>query len=402
MNENLISVVMPIYNVEKYLRKCIESILNQTYKNLQIILVDDGSTDNSGKICDEYAEIDKRINVIHKKNGGLISARKAGLKIAEGEFISNIDSDDWLELNMYEEMLENILETGAEFINTGVIYTYINGESINEVYEANFETQVIEDPKTNVEVWKGFLYHYEKSFFNSYLWSKLFRREFFWECYKNLSDEANYGEDRIVITECLLKCKKISFLKKCFYHYIYKREGSYTSKKGSKGILWAVRMYAEMFKLFDKYKVCDEIKKYLEAALVTRTLMAIDDSKIYPQNIPIWKCLDIEKFFNKKVIIYGASQVGYDYFRQLKNFSEIKIVDWVDKNFFKYNYLEFKVQSVNSIKDVDYDLILIAVTKEGMAKQISDELKKIGVDDKKIIWKSPMQISVLNLEENHV
>ena len=398
MKEKLISVVVPIYNVEKYLRKCIESIINQTYKKLEIILVDDGSKDESGKICDEYAAVDERIKVIHKENGGLISARKAGLKITTGEFISNIDGDDWLESNMYEEMMKNILETGAEIVNTGVIYTYENGEKIREVYEANYQNCVVENPKKEEKIWRGFLYHYDDFFVNSYLWSKLFRKELFEECYKNLSDEANYGEDRIVITECLLKCKKISFLKKCFYHYIYKREGSYTSKRGAKGIIWAVRMYGEMYKLFEKYEMYEEMKKYLDAAIVTRTLMAINESEIYPEKIAIWKYGVEEELTGKKIIIYGASQTGYDYYRQLSKNPKIKIVKWVDKNYKKYKYPEREPESIEEIRKAEYDLIITAVTKEGMAEQIKEELKEMGVDEKKIKWSSPKQISYENLE----
>ena len=94
MENDLVSIVVPIYNVEKYLKKCIDSIINQTYKNIEIILVDDGSTDNCGKICDEYTKTDNRIVVIHKKNGGLSDARNAGLDIAKGKYIAFVDSDD--------------------------------------------------------------------------------------------------------------------------------------------------------------------------------------------------------------------------------------------------------------------------------------------------------------------
>ena len=94
MEEELISVILPIYNVEKYLEKCLKSVINQTYKNLEIILVDDGSKDNSPQICDEYAVKDKRIVVIHKSNGGLSDARNAGIEIAKGKYITLIDSDD--------------------------------------------------------------------------------------------------------------------------------------------------------------------------------------------------------------------------------------------------------------------------------------------------------------------
>lgn len=104
--EDLISVIVPIYNVENYLGKCIDSIINQTYRNLEIILVDDGSPDNCGEICDQYASQDIRIRVIHKTNGGLSDARNAGMQIMNGEFLMFVDSDDWLQDNCVEILYE--------------------------------------------------------------------------------------------------------------------------------------------------------------------------------------------------------------------------------------------------------------------------------------------------------
>ena len=114
MNTPLISVIVPVYNVEKYLPRCIDSILNQTYKNLEIILVDDGSPDNCPAICDEYATKDSRIKVVHKKNGGLSAARNAGLKVAEGKFVGFVDSDDYIENNMYETLFFNLEKYDAD------------------------------------------------------------------------------------------------------------------------------------------------------------------------------------------------------------------------------------------------------------------------------------------------
>lgn len=99
---NKISIIIPIYNVEQYLPQCLDSIINQTYKNLEIILINDGSTDNSGKICDNYAKVDNRIHVFHKKNEGVSSARNLGLEKCTGDFIGFVDPDDFIELNMYE------------------------------------------------------------------------------------------------------------------------------------------------------------------------------------------------------------------------------------------------------------------------------------------------------------
>ena len=103
-NQPLLSVIIPVYKVEKYLRQCVDSVINQTYKNLEIILVDDGSPDNCGKICDEYAEKDKRVKVIHQLNKGLSGARNTGTEQASGEYIAFVDSDDWLDVHMYEDL----------------------------------------------------------------------------------------------------------------------------------------------------------------------------------------------------------------------------------------------------------------------------------------------------------
>ena len=106
MNQNpRISVIVPVYNVEQYLPRCVESILAQTYENLEILLVDDGTKDNSGAICDAYARQDARVKAIHKKNGGLSSARNAGIDASTGEYLSFVDSDDWIEPDMYEKMM---------------------------------------------------------------------------------------------------------------------------------------------------------------------------------------------------------------------------------------------------------------------------------------------------------
>lgn len=124
MNESTkCSCIVPIYNVEKYLPQCIESILNQTHSNFELILVDDGSPDNCGKICDEYEKKDNRIAVIHKKNGGVSAARNAGLDAATGEYICFSDSDDWLEKDYIEYLLNLSIENDAEYVLTDSMFT---------------------------------------------------------------------------------------------------------------------------------------------------------------------------------------------------------------------------------------------------------------------------------------
>lgn len=126
-----ISVIIPVYNVEKYLEQCLDSVMNQTMKELEIILVNDGSTDNSGHICDRYAKKDSRIVVIHKENQGLAAARQSGLDVARGEYIGFVDSDDWLELNMYEEMFQVAKKTDSDIVFCNV---YRNEDKKEQVY----------------------------------------------------------------------------------------------------------------------------------------------------------------------------------------------------------------------------------------------------------------------------
>ena len=118
----LISIIIPVYNTEKYLTKCIESVVNQTYKNLEIILVNDGSTDNSGKMCDEWSKKDKRIKVLHKSNGGLMNAWKYGVVRSQGDYIGFVDSDDWIDADMYETLLNIALKDNVSMVLSGFVF----------------------------------------------------------------------------------------------------------------------------------------------------------------------------------------------------------------------------------------------------------------------------------------
>lgn len=149
--EQTISVIVPVYKVEAFLRQCIDSIVNQTYRHLEILLVDDGSPDDCGKICDEYAEKDNRIRVFHTSNQGLSSARNFGLQNAAGEFVSFVDSDDWLEPDMYETLLERMEAAGADVSVCGYwfdsVHSSLEIQLENAVYTGNQPLQALIEKK---------------------------------------------------------------------------------------------------------------------------------------------------------------------------------------------------------------------------------------------------------------
>lgn len=214
--EVMISIVVPIYNVEKYLVKCIESITAQTYRNLEIILVNDGSTDSCGKICDVYAERDKRIKVIHKANGGLSDARNAGIEAAEGYYIGFVDSDDYINVNMYERLI-NIMNADNSQIavcNFSLVYE----ETEKNIYEdKNFDNNnlLIDNKDKLVE-------YCMKSNYDAFTvaWNKLYKRELF----NGIRyPKGKIHEDVFTTYKLLYKAEKISYTKNAMYYYLQRK-----------------------------------------------------------------------------------------------------------------------------------------------------------------------------------
>lgn len=213
----MVSIIVPVYNVGLYLRQCLDSILRQTYKEFEVILVDDGSTDSSGVICDEYVQIDKRFRVIHKKNGGQSSARNAALDIAQGDYICFIDSDDYISFD-YLENVALIEKKGVDVVKCGY---ELFGEA-NDVFKLNDATIFDKDDL--------FVYWMTT---DSYLWNRIYKREIF---EKHRFKEGMIMEDVFLIPDLLSDVKSICLSSKGTYFYRI-RKGSTVSKKHTPKIL---------------------------------------------------------------------------------------------------------------------------------------------------------------------
>jgi glycosyltransferase involved in cell wall biosynthesis len=214
MNDNpLISIIVPVYNAEKYLGACIESITSQTYKNLEIILIDDGSSDNSGKICDDYAEKDNRIRVIHKENGGVSKARNDGLKLVSGEYIGFVDSDDTISPKMFESLFKNLSENSADIAVCDYEMVYadrrvsVNPRGISMKFSA-------EESIKNVLLGK---------YFQGHLCNKLFKASVLKDIF--FDEDIYVYEDMLVVIKALLKSKSVFFDSTPYYDY-YMRDDS--------------------------------------------------------------------------------------------------------------------------------------------------------------------------------
>lgn len=213
MAEPLISVIVPVYKVEPYIHKCVDSIVGQTYRNLEIILVDDGSPDNCPAICDEYAAVDSRIKVIHKPNGGLSDARNAGLDVCTGDYIAFVDSDDWIEPEMYAEML-SMAETNSLEIVFCAAREIVNGEKAGTRY-VYYPNGIIMNSK---DIQKKVL----TDEIEASVWNRLYKRE----CFINVRFPVgrNY-EDIAVVFFPFEKAEKVGFLEAPFYNYRINESG---------------------------------------------------------------------------------------------------------------------------------------------------------------------------------
>lgn len=236
VDEGKISVVVPVYNVEDYLDRCVKSIISQTYENLEVILVDDGSPDGSPVMCDSWAQKDPRIKVIHKPNGGVSSARNAALDAATGDFIGFVDSDDWIENDFYELLMKSLAENGSDIAFCGYCVVERSGEK--KGYKNLLDSSICDRNR--------YLYNVVSGGDGGFIWNKLFRAKLFDGV--RFSDEIVYSEDLLFNFVISQKAGKISFVNEEKYNYFHK----YLS-----GYAWVLNDHS-----FDMVKVFEEMFKY--------------------------------------------------------------------------------------------------------------------------------------------
>lgn len=208
MNYPIISIIVPIYKVEQYLPKCIDSILNQTFSDFELLLIDDGSPDKSGNICDEYAKQDNRIRVFHKKNGGVSSARQCGIDYAVGEYTIHVDPDDWIEPNMLQELYIKAKEEDADMVICDYFVDFSNtGKSsyIKQQPASENSNDLLKELFTNL---------------HGNCWNKLIKRSTSLKYGAYFPKGINYCEDVCFNVQLFMHSIKVSYLPKAFYHYI--------------------------------------------------------------------------------------------------------------------------------------------------------------------------------------
>lgn len=256
-NSFLVSIIVPIYKAEKTLSKCVESIQTQSYKNLEIILVNDGSPDRSGEICEKYAINDKRIKVIHQENKGVGHARQAGIELAQGEYITFLDSDDWIETDNIELLVETAKKEDADIVFCDFVTEDPDGTHyIKQIFNHLDCREMIENTLLFYRVWPN-------------LGAKLIRRKLIVDNNINFSPYLKYGEDTLFICRLYRLNCKLAYLPKSFYHYEVTNTNSVThsvSKKSLQNRIQAIQFIQSEFNDIDEKFFYDLKSEFLYTA----------------------------------------------------------------------------------------------------------------------------------------
>ena len=385
MPNRIVSIVVPVFNAQKYIKECIESIINQTYKDIQVIIVDDGSTDNSLKICEELKKKDNRIHIIEQHNSGTASARKNGISHATGDYITFVDSDDYIDSDYIQTLVSYVQE--RQLVTSGLLYSKSvildgikEGEYIVNEHSPIIKNMISLDDNTT----RGIL---------SNMCGKLFDTHIAKEVICDIDTDIYYGEDGEFVYKYILRCDMIYVTDYCGYNYRVNSQ-SVVHSNHEDFLINVNKLYISLKESFNKSIYADKLIPQLERWIAMHIRIAGDIIGFENRNLFIKYIIPCKRLIaGKNIVVYGAGKVGTDYVRQIKKEDLCEKLIWVDKDYISKNEcINIKIESPEILKKEKFDFVLIAIYNEKIATEIKKNLlnNKIQVD--KIIYQKPINI----------
>lgn len=253
-----ITIIVAVYNIEKFITPCLESIREQTYRNIEVICIDDGSTDNSGIICDQFGNQDSRFKVIHKQNQGAAAARNVGLRLATGDYIGIIDGDDWIEPIMYERLMDKMISDDLDMASCSYYYEFPD----KQVMFTN-KKKVPNKPISGREILYYVFNRDQYKALGGYHCTRLIKSDILKQNNIMYDTQFKSGQDVIFLTRCHLSAKKVGFIEEAFYHYRQREESLCHNAEIRIAGLWAVRGYEEIINILNQNQVSNKIINYV-------------------------------------------------------------------------------------------------------------------------------------------
>ena len=373
MELDLISVIVPIYRIENYLGLCIESLINQTYRRLEIILVDDGSPDRCPEICDLYAKKDNRIRVIHKKNGGLVSARKAGIMAAKGKYVGYVDGDDWIGEGFYESLYNSIMTAGADIACAGFQRDLFSStvSFTNNLHSGLYKGECLENLRKQMLSYGDFF----RFGVSTYVWNKLFKRDLLFETQLAVDESISIGEDAAVTYPAIIKAQKVVLTDNTAYHY-RQREDSMLKLTSS--------FSQDAKKLLSLYSFLSKYAKEIDPKYAFQK--QVDD---YVLGICIMRSGDVSFFgrliYGKRILVYSAGTFGQQLMNRLTESNLCEVIGWVDNDYWEYRRCCMDVDPMERLSKDDYDYILVATIDSLLVEQVKKRIVDYAISVSKIL-----------------
>ncbi len=383
-NEDIkLSIIVAVYNVEKYLKQCLDSLVGQTYKNLEIILVDDGSTDYSGKICDEYAKMDQRIIVKHKANGGLVSSRKKGVMLATGEYVTFVDSDDWIEIDTYKELAKSLKEYYPDVLTFNFIKEH-----------PDFSVERKETLSEGLYNREQFLHEAGKCIDNApffcsaihiTVWSKIFRTELLRKFQMNINDDLQLGEDMAVVLPVIFNMNNIYISQQTFYHYRVRKSSINWVRRGyeyQRYLKLLSSLYEAWNGLWEEWQRNDRYLIYM----IYYYLILCAPEQFMVKNSKLILFPKIKKADN--IIIYGKGVFANRLKNCIENIKFCNIIGFFDK---------MDAFQIKHIPEEAYEYIIVAITDHSVIESTLILLEGMEINKSKILYVQKEDLVIENL-----
>ena len=370
----MLSVIVPVYNCEKYIERCINSLINQSIDNFEIIVIDDGSNDNSYALKKKIAANDSRIKIFQKKNEGLLAARLDGVRSSSGDTIGFVDGDDYIGPDMFYELNKIMEDSSIDLVSSGIIREYDNGTKTDSI--DRFPPGIYDD--LGRDIYPTMLWNFTTEYHGLYcnLVNKLFRRDKLLDILENIPKNITYGEDAAVFYSYMMKCKKIFITDRLYYHYCIRNNSMCASKDENLSINDYL-LYQWLAKAFEgseqKNVLFQQLKQYILMIERHRITMLYD---IHPSLLNCWEFDLSDKVLDEPFIIYGAGGCGQAFYAFVRKKGKQKnIVAWIDKNYkHELNRCNYPLVSIEEGLNENYEKVIVAIKNNEMQENVKEEL----------------------------
>nr|WP_297915770.1 glycosyltransferase family 2 protein [uncultured Allomuricauda sp.] len=390
-----ISVIVPIYKIEAYLPKCVESLLQQTFSKFELILVNDGSPDRCSQICDDFAEMDSRIKVVHKENGGLLSARKAGLKAASGKYISFVDGDDWVD-RYYLDILVKLAEANSSDLVVTGHFREFDGkiETIKPKSTGIYDEQDIKRTILPKAIFNG---NFCEHGISTYVWNKLFKKELLSRILFDIPNEIIMGEDAAITYSYLCLAKNLVVSRIPLYYYRQRHDSIVKSIENQSKEYYRLGLLTNFLKtklgeILPEKNLNKQITNYLYSQILVRSGGLVLNKK---GDIIFNPFLNVKR--NAKIVVYSSGSFGQHILSTNTKTNFLKIVRWIDVDFHDLNVGGNKVRPLSSIKNEEFDHLIIATINPTTYSSIKNELGLMGINEQKIVQINTDEAEIGNL-----